>query len=145
MIGILSRGACLASRIAKKLAEAEGKNVNVGFLDITEFRDDRTADKKYVDRSVIDFSITDARVILVDDVIFTGRSVRAAIDALMERGRPKSIQLAALIDRGHRELPIRADFIGKNLPTSREEIVKVSFTEIDSADRVAIYANENGQ
>lgn len=142
VIGILSRGACLAKRIAKKLAEAEGKSVNVGFLDITAFRDDRDTDTEYTDRSVIDFSITDARVILVDDVIFTGRSVRAAIDALMARGRPKCIQLAALIDRGHRELPIRADFIGKNLPTSRDEIVKVSFAEIGSSDCVAIYTKE---
>ena len=143
VIGVLSRGACLADRIAKKLAEAEGKKVNVGFLDITAFRDDRDVSLNHEDRSSIDFSIADARVILVDDVIFTGRSVRAAIDAIMARGRPKCIQLAALIDRGHRELPIRADFIGKNLPTSRDEIVKVSLTEIDSVDRVAIYSDDD--
>lgn len=142
VIGILSRGALLARRIAQKLAEAEGKSVNVGFLDITEFRDDREVDSEYSDRSEIDFSMENARVILVDDVIFTGRSVRAAIDAIMARGRPKCIQLAALIDRGHRELPIRADFIGKNLPTSRDEVVKVSFKELDNVDCVAIYAED---
>ncbi len=142
IIGIISKGACLAKRIAQKLADAEGRNIKVGVLDITGFRDDRTADAEYTDRSDIAFSIEDARVILVDDVIFTGRSVRAAIDALMARGRPKCIQLAALIDRGHRELPIRADFIGKNLPTSRDEIVKVSFKELDGIDRVAIYSDD---
>ncbi|MFQ9872291.1 MAG: bifunctional pyr operon transcriptional regulator/uracil phosphoribosyltransferase PyrR [Oscillospiraceae bacterium] len=142
IVGIITRGGYLAQRIAQKLSEVEGRQVSVGYLDITPFRDDRPGCREYQDRSQLEFPIEDAKVVLVDDVIFTGRSVRAAIDALMARGRPQRIQLAALVDRGHRELPIRADFIGKNLPTSREEVVKVSFRERDGIDRVAIYARE---
>ncbi len=140
ILGILSRGAELAARIAARIEQMEGKAVNVGLLDITSFRDDRsvrTPDEN--DRSRIDFSITGKRIILVDDVLYTGRSVRAAIDAIMQRGRPQNIQLAVLIDRGHRELPIRPDYVGKNLPTSGDETVKVQVVERDGIDRVAIY------
>ncbi len=138
LIGLFSRGAVLAKRIAAKINEVENIEVPVGLLDITPFRDDKprgSAD----DNSEIDFDITDKRVVIVDDVIFTGRSARAAIDGLMTRGRPKVIQLASLIDRGHRELPIRADYIGKNLPTSHEETVKVMVKELDGCDKVVIF------
>lgn len=142
LIGLFSRGAVLAKRIAAKIAEVEGSDVPVGLLDITPFRDDKPK-QGVCDNSRIDFDIMDKRVIIVDDVIFTGRSARAAIDALMSRGRPTLIQLAALIDRGHRELPIRADYIGKNLPTSREEIVKVMVNELDGSDKVVIYGGSD--
>jgi len=147
IIGIITRGKYLAKRIAEKIEQIEGKAVDVGVLDITPYRDDIKDKDNIKDLSDISFSIEDKRVLLVDDVIYTGRSVRAAIDAIMERGRPRSIQLAALIDRGHRELPIRADYIGKNLPTSSDEVVKVLLKETDGQDKVAIYAevNENGQ
>ena len=129
LIGLFSRGAVLAKRIAARIAEIDGGEIPVGLLDITPFRDD----------SEIPFDITDKRVVIVDDVIFTGRTARAAIDGIMSRGRPMLIQLAALVDRGHRELPIRADYIGKNLPTSREETVKVLVRELDGCDKVVIY------
>ncbi|MGN0649652.1 MAG: bifunctional pyr operon transcriptional regulator/uracil phosphoribosyltransferase PyrR [Oscillospiraceae bacterium] len=138
LIGLFSRGAVLAKRIAAKIAEVEGIDIPVGLLDITPFRDDKRREISD-DLSRIDFDINDKRVIIVDDVIFTGRTARAAMDGLMSRGRPTVIQLAALIDRGHRELPIRADYIGKNLPTSREEMVKVMVKELDGADKVVIY------
>ena len=127
LIGLFSRGAVLAKRIAARIAEIDGGEIPVGLLDITPFRDE------------IPFDITDKRVVIVDDVIFTGRTARAAIDGIMSRGRPMLIQLAALVDRGHRELPIRADYIGKNLPTSREETVKVLVKELDGCDKVVIY------
>ena len=138
IIGLFSRGAVLAKRIAAKIAEVEGSDVPVGLLDITPFRDDKPRHEA-ADNSCIEFDIADKSVVIVDDVIFTGRTARAAIDGLMSRGRPKSIQLAALIDRGHRELPIRADYIGKNLPTSREETVQVMVSEQDGCDKVVIY------
>lgn len=141
VIGILSRGVEIAGRIARKIYEVEGKIVEVGALDITNFRDDRRAGE-HEDRSRIDFSIEDKKVVLVDDVIYTGRSVRAAIDALMKRGRPLLIELAVLVDRGHRELPIRADFVGKNLPTSRDETVKVQVFPRDGEDKVIIMKEE---
>ncbi|MDD6032642.1 MAG: bifunctional pyr operon transcriptional regulator/uracil phosphoribosyltransferase PyrR [Oscillospiraceae bacterium] len=136
IIGILSRGMELAQRIACKIRQVEGKSVPVGCLDITPYRDDGR--QGAADHSCIPFDIGDKRVVLVDDVIYTGRSVRAAIDALMAIGRPRCIQLAVLVDRGHRELPIRADFIGKNLPTSREENVRVFVRERDGEDKVVI-------
>ena len=136
IVGVLSRGAELAARIAAKIAEVEGTRVAVGLLDITPHRDDRR--DTATDVSVLDFDITGKRIILVDDVIYTGRSARAAIDAIMERGRPQNIQLAVLIDRGHRELPIRADYVGKNVPTSVEEQVKVMVKERDGMDKVLI-------
>ncbi|MEG0894731.1 MAG: bifunctional pyr operon transcriptional regulator/uracil phosphoribosyltransferase PyrR [Oscillospiraceae bacterium] len=134
-IGILTRGIGLANRIAKKIKEIEGTDIPVGCLDITNFRDDKI-EKDTVDKSQINFSIENKIVVLVDDVIFTGRSVRAAFDAITKKGRPSKLELAVLVDRGHRELPIRADFIGKNLPTSKNEKVKVQITEFDSEDKV---------
>ena len=138
LVGIYSRGVALAGRIAAKIFELEKIKVPCGALDITLFRDDmKPLDE--CDRTDIPFDIMNKHVVIVDDVVYTGRSTRAAIDALIERGRPQSIQLAVLIDRGHRELPIRPDYVGKNLPTSREERVKASVTEIDGQDNVSIY------
>lgn len=142
VVGILSRGVDIAKCISKKISEVEGKNILTGVLDITNHRDD-VKEKDKDDQTKIDFDINDKIVVLVDDVIFTGRSVRAAIDALMERGRPLKIELAVLIDRGHRELPIRADFIGKNLPTSKDEKVKVFVEQKDGEDKVIILKEEN--
>ena len=130
VVGIISRGAPIG-----KLEKAE---VPFGTLDITPYRDDVSGTVD-TDATDIPFSVTDKNVIIVDDVIFTGRSVRAAIDAIIKRGRPRTIQLAVLVDRGHRELPIRPDYVGKNLPTSHNEKVKVSVTELDGCDSVAIY------
>ena len=138
IVGILSRGAEIAARIAAKIADVEGKSVDVGLLDITLFREDRTTAPDYADRSELPFDIAGKKVILVDDVIFTGRSVRAAIDAIMDRGRPQNIQLAVLIDRGHRELPLRADYVGKNVPTAANEQVRVMVKERDGVDKVVI-------
>lgn len=138
LVGILSRGKDLAQRIAGRIGAVEGEPVPCGALDITRFRDDRSRETPTEDRTDIPFDITDKRIVLVDDVIYTGRTVRAAIDALFAIGRPQSIQLAALVDRGHRELPIRADYVGKNLPTSREEKVRVLMKETDGEDRVVI-------
>ena len=139
IIGIFSRGVALARRIADKIAELENENIPCGALDITAFRDDKKP-LNTADKTDINFDISDKKVVIVDDVFYTGRSTRAAIDAVMERGRPQSVQLAVLIDRGHRELPIRPDYVGKNLPTSREESVKVYVTETDGSDSVAIYS-----
>ncbi|MCR5708058.1 pyrimidine operon attenuation protein / uracil phosphoribosyltransferase [Ruminococcus sp. YRD2003] len=138
VVGIISRGAPIGRRIADKLGELEHADVPFGTLDITPYRDD-VSETTGDEATDIPFSVTDKNVIIVDDVIFTGRSVRAAIDAIIKRGRPRSIQLAVLIDRGHRELPIRPDYVGKNLPTSHSEKVKVSVTELDGCDSVAIY------
>ena len=143
IIGIMSRGVHLADRISAKIYELEGVKVPVGNLDITKYRDDgknSSAD----DKTILDFEIKNKKVILVDDVIYTGRSTRAAIDAIMGRGRPISVQLAVLIDRGHRELPIRADYIGKNLPTSKDEEVKVLMKEADGMDKVVILESREG-
>ena len=137
LVGLFSRGVVLAQRIAAKIAENEGSSVPTGLLDITPFRDDEKRGGSD-DASKIDFDITDKRVVIIDDVIYTGRTARAAIDGLLSRGRPTLIQLAALIDRGHRELPIRADYIGKNLPTSRGEKVRVMVRELDGCDKVVI-------
>ena len=141
VVGILSRGVEIAGRIAAKILEVEGKQVEVGTLDITNFRDDRKGEV-LPDQSEIPFPIEGKKVVLVDDVIYTGRSVRAAIDAVMSRGRPERIELAVLVDRGHRELPIRADFVGKNLPTSREETVRVLVKQRDGEDGVMIWKEE---
>lgn len=139
VVGIFSRGAVIGKRIADKLSELEQTNVLFGAIDITPYRDDIVA-SDHIERTDIPFEVRNKRVVIVDDVIFTGRSSRAAIDAIMKRGRPQSIQLAVLVDRGHRELPIRPDYIGKNLPTSRNELVKVSVWESDGSDFVAIYS-----
>lgn len=139
LVGIYSRGVAIAERISAKITELENISVPCGALDITPFRDDRKPVGE-CDRTDIGFDIRNKHVVIVDDVIYTGRSTRAAIDALIERGRPQSIQLAVLIDRGHRELPIRPDYVGKNLPTSRDESVRVSVTEIDGQDNVSIYS-----
>jgi len=138
VVGIISRGAPIGKRIAEKLGELEKAEVPFGTLDITPYRDDVSGTVD-TDATDIPFSVTDKNVIIVDDVIFTGRSARAAIDAIIKRGRPRTIQLAVLVDRGHRELPIRPDYVGKNLPTSHNEKVKVSVTELDGCDSVAIY------
>lgn len=143
IIGIMSRGVHLANRISEKISELEGVKVPVGNLDITKYRDDGK-NSSSEDKTILDFEIKDKKVILVDDVIYTGRSTRAAIDAIMERGRPISVQLAVLIDRGHRELPIRADYIGKNLPTSKDEEVKVLMKEADGIDKVVILESREG-
>lgn len=142
LVGIRRRGEPLAQSIARKISEIEGQEVPVGVLDITLYRDDLSpagADETPVlNRTDVPFPITGRRVVLVDDVLYTGRTARAAIDALFQMGRPASIQLAILVDRGHRELPIRADFVGKNLPTSRSEIVAVKVPEIDGEEAVEI-------
>lgn len=137
LIGLVSRGAVLAKRIGTRLAETEGYEIPTGLLDIAPFRDDGQREQT-ADGSRIDFDITGKRVVIIDDVIFTGRTARAAINGLMTHGSPKQIQLAALIDRGHREMPIRADYVGKNLPTSSGENVRVMVKEIDGCDKVVI-------
>ena len=146
LVGIQTRGVPLAGRLASRLAAIEGKAPPVGVLDINLYRDDlsRIADHPILRRTEIPFDLDDAVVILVDDVLFTGRTVRAALDALMDLGRPKQIQLAVLVDRGHRELPVRADFVGKNLPTAETERVDVRLTETDGEDEVVIVKSERG-
>lgn len=140
LIGIRRRGGPLAHRLAELIEEIEGCKVPVGILDITLYRDDLTTLSYHpqVHRTEVFFDINDLNIVLVDDVMYTGRTVRAAMDALMDIGRPRSIQLAVLVDRGHRELPIRADFIGKNVPTSQSEIISVMVREIDGREEVVI-------
>jgi len=140
LIGIRRRGVPLAARLAERIKEIEGSAVPVGTLDITLYRDDLTtlAQQPLVHRTEVSFPVTEKKIVLVDDVIYTGRTIRAALDAIMDLGRPQLIQLAALIDRGHRELPIRADYVGKNVPTSRREVVSVRLEEIDGEERVLI-------
>ncbi|MGF2054347.1 bifunctional pyr operon transcriptional regulator/uracil phosphoribosyltransferase PyrR [Vagococcus fluvialis] len=141
LIGIKTRGIYLANRIAERLKQLEGKEVLVGEIDITLYRDDNHEIKKdepTINASDVPFSIENKEVILVDDVIFTGRTIRAALDAIMDLGRPDKISLAVLVDRGHRELPIRADYVGKNIPTSKSEQITVSVEEVDGSDRILI-------
>jgi pyrimidine operon attenuation protein/uracil phosphoribosyltransferase len=142
LVGIRTRGVPLARRLGRLLAEITGDEVPTGALDITLYRDDlmrHTVGPQPVVRSTeIPFSIDDKRILLVDDVLFTGRTIRAALDALVDFGRPKAIQLAVMVDRGHRELPIKADYVGKNLPTSLSESVAVRLVEIDGRDEVVI-------
>ncbi|GAA3531849.1 bifunctional pyr operon transcriptional regulator/uracil phosphoribosyltransferase PyrR [Aeromicrobium panaciterrae] len=139
LLGIPTRGVHLARRIAKRMSEVEGRDMTAGALDITMYRDDlRLKPARALEHTEIPDDIDDKVVVLIDDVLFSGRTIRAALDALNEIGRPRAVQLAVLIDRGHRELPIRADFVGKNLPTSLSENVKVKLTETDDADSVAI-------
>ncbi len=141
VIGIRTRGVPMASRIAENIKKFEGTAVPVGSLDITLYRDDLTllSDMPVVRGSDIPFPIEGKKVILVDDVLYTGRTVRAAIEALFRLGRPAAIRLAVMIDRGHRELPIRADYVGKNVPTSRAETVAVRLTETDGEDAADLY------
>lgn len=139
LVGIKTRGVYLARRIAQRLEQLEGEKIPVGELDISMYRDDRNIkDEPIVRNSQLLFDITGKHVILVDDVLFTGRTIRAALDALMDQGRPKKINLAVLVDRGHRELPIRADFVGKNIPTALNEQVAVYVDEIDGKDGIEL-------
>ena len=140
LIGIQRRGVPLARRIARSIAEHERVDIPVGALDITFYRDDLSliAQQPVVKGTELPFDLNDRTVILVDDVLYTGRTIRAAMDALVDFGRPQAIRLAVLVDRGHRELPIRADHVGKNVPTSREEVVRVHLEEIDAEDGVDI-------
>lgn len=140
LVGIRNRGVYLAQRLAECIKKIENKDVPVGVLDITLYRDDLTliASRPVVHKTEIGFDITDKVLVLVDDVLYTGRTVRAALDALIDFGRPKSMQLAVLVDRGHRELPIRADYVGKNIPTSLKETVEVRLVEADGVDEVVI-------
>lgn len=140
LIGIQRRGVPLARKIAKMINEFEGTLPPVGILDITFYRDDLSLldEHPIINGTNIDFSLNNKKVILVDDVLFTGRTVRAAMNAIIDIGRPKMIQLAILIDRGHRELPIRADYIGKNVPTAMNEVVNVNLEEIDGVEVVTI-------
>jgi pyrimidine operon attenuation protein/uracil phosphoribosyltransferase len=145
LIGIQRRGVPIAKMIAQRIKEVENQSISVGFLDITLYRDDLSmlAEHPIINGTEIDFSITGKKVVLVDDVIFTGRTVRAAIDAIMDVGRPKMIQLAILVDRGHRELPIRPDYVGKNVPTSKSEVVNVRVLEIDGFNGVSLSDNDS--
>lgn len=140
LVGIKTRGVPIANRISKKIEQIEGSQINTGEVDITLYRDDlkKVDVDPVINGSNINFSIDDKIVVLVDDVLYTGRTVRSALDAIMDIGRPKSIQLAVLVDRGHRELPIRADYVGKNVPTSKNEIISVKLNEVDQEDSVTI-------
>ncbi|HHJ01020.1 bifunctional pyr operon transcriptional regulator/uracil phosphoribosyltransferase PyrR [Candidatus Aerophobetes bacterium] len=144
LIGIQRRGIYLAQRMSKLMEEMVKEKVPTGSLDITLYRDDlsRIAYQPIVRDTEIPFSIDDKKIVLVDDVLYTGRTVRAAIDALLDLGRPKKIELAVLVDRGHRELPIRADYVGKNIPTSSKEMVEVKVRELDGKDEVLILKKE---
>lgn len=141
LVGIKTRGVYLARRMRDRLKEVEKVDVPVGELDITPYRDDRKNDfsqEKIPDLEPMDLDITNKDVVLVDDVLYTGRTIRAAMDALIANGRPKSISVAVLVDRGHRELPIKADFVGKNIPTSLNEQVSVNVSEIDGVDSIEL-------
>jgi len=140
LIGIRRRGVPLAERLAKRISEIEGKEVLIGVLDITLYRDDLTTvtHQPVIHKTEIPFDVDNRVVVLVDDVLFTGRTIRAALDAIIDLGRPEAIQLAVLVDRGHRELPIRADYVGKNVPTSKKEIISVYLTELDKKEKVVI-------
>ncbi len=145
LVGIQRRGVPLAQRLSARLDEFEGAKVPVGSLDINLYRDDlreRKRPRVRVHRTLLPVSIQDQRVVLVDDVLYTGRTIRAALDALTDFGRPTQVQLAVMIDRGHRELPIRADYVGRNIPTARNEIVAVRLDEIDGDDEVVLLRPE---
>lgn len=141
LIGIVTRGAPLARKIRDNIEKIEGNRVETGYVDITLYRDDLSeiSDMPKVKKTDVPFSIKDKNVILCDDVLYTGRTARAAMEAVLALGRPKSIQLAVLIDRGHRELPIRADYVGKNIPTSLSEVIAVRFTETDGEECVKLF------
>jgi len=146
LVGLQTRGVPIAHRLAGFIKEIEGAEVPVGILDITLYRDDlaHLTHQPKVQLTEIPFDVEGARIILTDEVVYTGRTIRAALDAIMDLGRPQLVQLAALIDRGHRELPIRPDYVGKNIPTSRQEWVKVSLFEVDGQDSVILGRTENG-
>ncbi|MGB7061368.1 MAG: bifunctional pyr operon transcriptional regulator/uracil phosphoribosyltransferase PyrR [Candidatus Zixiibacteriota bacterium] len=140
VIGIQNRGAYLAERVAKLIEKIEGVEIPLGLMDITLYRDDvqTKLEQPVVQKTEILFDVVDRVIILVDDVLFTGRTVRAALDQIIDFGRPRSIQFAVLIDRGHRELPIRADYVGKNIPTAKDDRVKVKIEEVDGEDSVSV-------
>lgn len=138
LIGIYRRGCEIAERIRQKIKKLEYKDINMGVIDIANYRDDKRPSQDHKDMTKIDFSYNNKSIVLVDDVMFTGRSVCAAIEGIMNRERPKNIQLAVLIDRGHREVPIRPDYVGKNVPTSQNEAIEVEVFERDGFDRVFI-------
>ncbi len=140
IVGVKTRGVAIGKRLARMIAELEGVEIPVGTLDITRYRDDIPAPKSMpaLDRKDIGFPVVKKDILLVDDVLMTGRTIRAAMDALIDRGRPQTVQLVVLIDRGHRELPIRPDYVGKVLPTSRREVVRVRLKETDGSEEVTI-------
>jgi pyrimidine operon attenuation protein / uracil phosphoribosyltransferase len=142
LVGIRTRGVVLAQRLAQVLRQITNASIRTGALDITLYRDDlmrhAVGPQPLVRKTEIPFSIDDQKILLVDDVLYTGRTIRAALDALIDFGRPREIQLIVLVDRGHRELPIKADYVGKNVPTSLKENVQVRLTEIDGTDEVAV-------
>lgn len=142
LVGIKTRGIYLAKRLAERIEQIEGEKITVGELDITLYRDDlteKTVDKEPLFQGMdVPIDITNKKVILVDDVLYTGRTVRAALDALIDLGRPAQIQLAVLIDRGHRELPIRPDYVGKNVPTAKTEVIAAKLSEVDQIDEVSL-------
>jgi pyrimidine operon attenuation protein/uracil phosphoribosyltransferase len=144
LVGIRNRGAYIAKRLADCIEKIDQVRIQVGILDITLYRDDLTliAAHPVVHKTDIGFDIADKNLILIDDVLYTGRTVRAALDALIDLGRPRSIQLAVLVDRWHRELPIRADYAGKNIPTSKNEAIEVHLEEVDGKDEVVIVEKE---
>ena len=146
LVGIRTRGAFLAERLAKEIEKIEGTKISVGALDITLYRDDLTmvGHQPVLHKTELDFDITDKTIVLMDDVLFTGRTIRCALDELVDFGRPKKIQLAVLVDRGHRELPIRADYVGKNVPTALEESVEVHLMELDGGDEVLLIKTPAG-
>jgi len=146
LVGIKTRGAFLAKRLAQRIEKIEGKPIRTGELDITLYRDDLTTkhenEQAHVEQVDIEYVVKNQKIILVDDVLYTGRTVRAALDAIMDLGRPAQIQLAVLVDRGHRELPIRADYVGKNVPTSGSERIIVNLQDVDGEDCVIIYKED---
>lgn len=145
VVGIRTRGEFLAQRIIKQIQEIEGREVPFGVVDITLYRDDisQTAQQPIVRGTELPFDVDSVAIVLVDDVLYTGRTVRAALDAIIDFGRPRSVQLAVLCDRGHRELPIRADYIGKSIPTAKAELVEVCLCEKDDEDAVYLYDPES--
>lgn len=145
LVGIRTRGVPMARRIGENIKRIEGVDVKIGSIDITHFRDDlsRTGERTSVNATEINFDIQNKNVVLCDDVLFTGRTARAGIEALLHFGRPKTIQLAVLVDRGHRELPIRADYVGKNIPTSLQESISVKFDEVDGETCILLCDNQD--
>jgi pyrimidine operon attenuation protein/uracil phosphoribosyltransferase len=147
LVGIRTRGIHLARRLVDKIRAIEGETVALGVIDVTLYRDDlrRRSDHPKIERTDIPFPLTDKCVVLVDDVLFTGRTIRAALNGLMDFGRPRSIQLAVLVDRGHRELPIRADYVGRNVPTAMQQSVKVRLREEDDLEQVVVLERPESQ